>query len=312
MAGQQGCTLLKAAQSEGVGSSGGVLVPDEWVASIINLKEQFGVAARECQKITMNSDTVKWPRRTGGVTASFVTEGVAPTESTATWDDINLVAKKMAALVRLSSELAEDALVSVADYITNEIAYAFASKEDDCLFSGDGTQTYGGIQGLKNLFVTNTAGVFTATGHATFDVLTAADLNGVMGLLPQYALPNAKWYCSQSFFSYVFRRLAAAGGGNTIQSLSRDLANQWLGRPVVISQKLPAQGTVTGTIVAYYGDMSKAVAFGDRRSVVIKRSDERYFDTDQIGIMGTERFDINVHDVGTASVAGPLVALKMG
>jgi HK97 family phage major capsid protein len=58
--------------------------------------------------------------------------------------------------------------------------------------------------------------------------------------------------------------------------------------------------------------MSKAVAFGDRRSVSIRRSDERYFETDQIGVMGTERVDIVVHDIGTASVAGPLVALKMG
>jgi hypothetical protein len=40
--------------------------------------------------------------------------------------------------------------------------------------------------------------------------------------------------------------------------------------------------------------------------------DERYFDTDQIGLMGTERFDINVHDVGTTSVIGPMTALKMG
>lgn len=110
----------------------------------------------------------------------------------------------------------------------------------------------------------------------------------------------------------MFRRLAAAGGGNTIQTLAGDLGYAFAGRPIVISQKLPAQGTVTGQIVAYYGDLSKAVAFGDRRTVTIKRSDERYFDTDQIGIMGTERVDIVVHDVGTTSVTGPLVALKMG
>ena len=81
----------------------------------------------------------------------------------------------------------------------------------------------------------------------------------------------------------------------------------------MISQKLPVQtDSVTGTIVAYYGDMSKAAVFGDKRQMGIKRSDERYFDTDQVGIMGTERFDIVVHDVGTSSITGPMVALKMG
>jgi HK97 family phage major capsid protein len=254
------------------------------------------------------------PRRTGGVSAFFVNEGVAPTESTANFDNVVLSAKKMAALVRISTELAEDAAVNAADFITNEIAYAFASKEDDCLLNGDGTQTYGGMVGLKNAFVTNTAGVFTATGHATFDVLTAADIMGWMGLLPQYALQNAKFYVSQSFYTYVMTRLGVAGGGNTIQTLgSTNLGYRFQGKPVVISQKLPAQGTVTGTIVGYYGDMQKAVAFGDRRQVTIKRSDERYFDTDQIGVMGTERFDIVCHDVGIGSTTvGPLIALKMG
>jgi hypothetical protein len=77
---------------------------------------------------------------------------------------------------------------------------------------------------LKTAFATNTAGVYTATGHATFDVLTVADLQLWMGMLPQFALPNAAFYFSQSFFSSVFRRLAAAGGGNTIQTRSGDLA----------------------------------------------------------------------------------------
>src|SRR5262245_46490823 len=165
--------------------------------------------------------------------------------------------------------------------------------------------------GLKS--AVGSAGVFQATGHATFDTITASDLNMWRGLLPQYAVPGANSDCSHAFFSTVFLRLPANLGGNTIQTLSRDLQYSFLGKPIVISQKLPTQkDTETGTIVAYYGDMTKAVAFGDRRRISIKRSDERYFDTDQIGVMGTERFDINIHDVGSTTVAGPLVALKMG
>jgi HK97 family phage major capsid protein len=260
----------------------------------------------------MVSDTQKCIRRTGGLTAYFVDDGIAPTESAAPFDDVTLVAKKMAALVRISTELSEDALISVGDWIVGEIAYSFASKEDDCLFSGDGTSTYGGIVGLKNAFVTNTAGVSTASGHTTFDTLTVTDLAMTMGLLPQYALPGAKWFCSQSFFQTVFQRLGAAGGGNVPATLAAGMPYQYLGKPIVISQKLSNQGTVTGTIVAYYGDMSKAVLMGDRRQVTVKRSTERFFDQDQIGVMGTERIDIVAHDVGTTTVTGPLVALKMG
>jgi HK97 family phage major capsid protein len=310
----RGIPVTKASQTEVSNTSGGALVPDEFLAQIINLKEAFGVAARESAKVTMTSDTTNMPRRTGGVTAFFVNEGTAPTESTANFDNVQLVAKKMAALVRLSSELAQDAIISVADYLIGEIAYAFASKEDDCLFLGDGTSTYGGVVGLKQAFTnTGTAGVFTATGHTTFDALTVKDLALWRGYLPAYARPGAKFFCSQSFFNQCFQALGAAGGGNTLTTLANGMGYSWLGVPIVVSQKLPKQGdTLTGNIVAYYGDMQKAVAFGQRRQMTIRRSDERYFDTDQIGIMGTERIDIVAHDVGTSSVVGPLVALKMG
>ena len=48
---------------------------------------------------------------------------------------------------------------------------------------------------------------------------------------------------------------------------------------------------------------------GERRGVTIKRSEHRYFENDQIGLLGTERFDVNVHDMGDTATAGPLVSL---
>jgi len=54
---------------------------------------------------------------------------------------------------------------------------------------------------------------------------------------------------------------------------------------------------------------------GDRRGVTIGMSTEgtvgsdNLFEQDCSAIRGTTRFDINVHDVGTATVAGPVVAL---
>ena len=297
------------AQAEGVNATGGALVPDEWVQSIISLKETFGVFAANARKVPMTRDTMNVPRRTGGVSAYFVNEGVAPTESAATFDNVALIAKKLMVLTRLSNELSEDALVNVADWVGAEIAYAFASKEDDCGFLGDGTSTYGGIRGLSTLM--GSAGIYTATGHATADVITAADLMLLRALLPQYARPGAQFFCSQYFVSACFSRLKAAGGGNKIQDLQNASPYNYLGTPIVISQKLPST-TPTGLLAIYFGDLSKAALFGDRRQVTIRRSDERYFDTDQIGIQGTERLDIVCHDVGDSSNIGPIVALKMG
>ena len=309
---QNGMGVAKAA-SEGVDSAGGFLVPEQMMASIIDLREQYGIFRQEATIVPMGRDTLNWPRRTGGLTAYFVGENTAMTESQVSWDNVNLTAKKLGVLTRFSTELDEDAVISIADWLTNEIAYAFASREDDCGFNGDGTSTYGGIRGLTQLGIASQCAgskYTAASGHNTFALLDQTDLTGVIGLLPRYALPNAKFYVSQTGFAVTFERLIATVGGNSIATLDGEIVYRYLGFPVVISQKMPlVTSSITGQVMMAFGDLRLAAALGERRQVTMRRSDERYFDSDQVGLLGTERIDINVHDCGTATAAGPLVFL---
>jgi HK97 family phage major capsid protein len=55
-----------------------------------------------------------------------------------------------------------------------------------------------------------------------------------------------------------------------------------------------------------FGDMSMAATLGDRREIKLKFSTERFADTDQIGVFGTERVDIVCHDLGDNTTAGPI------
>jgi HK97 family phage major capsid protein len=179
---------ITRAHSEGVNSAGGVLVPNQMMDSIIDLREEFGVFRQNAQIVPMSSDTLDWPRRTGGLTAYFTAENAAVTESTAAWDNVNLVAKKLAVLTRMSTELSEDAVVSVADLLTSEIAYAMASKEDDCGFNGDGTSTYGGIRGITQILIDGSHGAGKVAAAATHDLFTeidASDLTNMMGKLAE-------------------------------------------------------------------------------------------------------------------------------
>lgn len=308
-----GIPILRA-QSEGVNSAGGFLVPEEMMSSIIVLREAYGVLRQVAQIVPMGRDTLNWPRRTGGTTAYFIGEGTAPTQSSVTWDNVNLTAKKAGQLVLLSTEVAEDAIINITDFVVGEIAYAFAALEDNCWVNGDGTSTYGGITGLKAKAIqTACAGskYTAASGHNTFATLDATDITGMMGLLPQYALPGAAFYMSQVAFATTFERLIASAGGNSVNTLNGEIVYKYLGFPIRISQQMPtSQSSLAATYMFSFGDMKRAVAMGERRQVTIKRSDDRYFDTDQIGLLGTERFDINCHDVGGASGSpGPVVAM---
>ena len=132
-------------------SAGGVLVPAEVLNAIIALRETYGVFRRECRVVPMSADALDVPRRTGGFTTGFFGENTALSKSQVSFDDVNLTAKKLGTLGRLSSEVSEDAIASFGDFVTAEVAYAFASKEDDCGFNGDGSSVFGGMRGLTVL-----------------------------------------------------------------------------------------------------------------------------------------------------------------
>jgi len=306
--------IIQKAASETVGSSGGFLVPNEFNQAIIDLREEYGTFRRSCRLIPMGSDSMTIPRRAGGLTAYFPGENGEITASDKSWGQVNLNAKKLAALSRLSTELAEDAVISIADDLASEMAYAFAQKEDDCGWNGTGTSSYGGITGVRTRIIdgTHTASVVDgASGHDTFAEIDAPDLANVMGKLPKYAERSAKWYCSQVAWAVVFQRLIAAAGGTSMADLTGGKPNRsYLGYPVEIDQSLPTStGDLSDVAMLFFGDLSLAATMGERRGITVKMSEERYFEFDQIGVQATERIDINVHDLGDNSTAGPLIAL---
>lgn len=301
------------AMSTIVNTLGGFLVPDEMEQAIIDLREEYGVFRREARVRSMGSDTLSVPRRTSGLTTYWPGEGSAITASDKGFDSVTLVAKKLAALAVYSSEVAEDAVVNIADDLAGEIAYAFAVKEDLCGFAGDGSATYGSIVGLKHKFYGNTTFkgyVPAASSHDTFAEIDNDDLTSLMGALPQFAGMNPKWYCSKPCYALAFGALMAAAGGNTMTDLAGKMVPSYLGYPIVVSQAIETStADISGYPLLYFGDLSMAATLGSRREIRLAVSSEYKFAEDQIAIKGTQRFDINVHDVGDATQAGPIVAL---
>lgn len=301
---------------EGINQNGGFLVPDEFDNTLIDLREQYGVFRRNAKVVPMASDTKTMPRRTGGVTAYFLGESDAITASDKTWDRVQLVAKKVGALTKISSELNEDAVINLGDDIAGEIGYAFAYLEDNCGFNADGSSTYGGIVGAReklknvNASIASIKGLQVASGNA-YSEITLSDFNSLVAKLPLYARKNAKFYCSATVHDSVMQKLAYAAGGVTgAEIINGAPILKFLGYPVELVQVMPT-AEANSQVCVLFGDLSMAAMLGDRRQNTIKISDVAgdSFVNDEVWIRGTQRFDINVHDVGDTSVAGPLLGL---
>lgn len=300
---------IKAAMKESDNSKGGYLVPAPMEMSIIRLVEEYGVFRRYARNYPMSSETDSAPRREGGITVYFPGEGSSITASDMEIGSVELVAKKMAALTKMTSELDEDAVIAIADLLATEIAYGFANKEDDCGFNGDGTSTYGGITGLKSALQAGSI-VDAASGNTTFATLDLADFEACIGNLPMFPGIQPAWYIHKTGWSLSMSRLANAAGGNTNETYAGGASEtMFLGYPVRFAQILPSTDAVS-TIQCYFGDLGLSSTLGVRRGVTISADSSRYFEEDNIAIKGTQRVAINNHERGDATNAGPMIGLK--
>jgi HK97 family phage major capsid protein len=290
---------------------GGFLVPDELENEILNLRDLAGVYRRIARVLPIGSDKRTWPRRVAGTSAAFVAEGAAVTASTATFDGLDFAAKKIAALVQLSSELYEDETAGLAAWLAEELAWSFADLEDSAAVNGDATHTYYGIRGMTFLATdgNHNAGKFTASAN-TYGALTTTDIGAFLGLVPNYAIANARLVMNHAGFANTFYRLAQSSGALTSQVINGEATWFYLGIPITLTPKLPSQTTsISGKAMMLCGDFRLGAAIAQRRGVTVRRSEDRYLDSDQIGVIGTERVDIVTHGMGDNTTVGPIVSL---
>lgn len=320
---------ITKAHTEGVNTAGGTYVPDEFSGDLIRLVEEYGVFRRNARVMPMSRDTLSVPRATSGLTAYFVGEAAAGTESTGASDRVLLSTKKLMVLTTASTELQEDSIIAFGDLLMKQAATAISYKEDDCGFNGDGTSTYGGIFGVRQRLselngVDDGGGlVIAGTANAdTYPEVTQADIGKLMGSTPMYPGAREKFYCSKPFFGQVFQRLAVSpgatsgtvnvsGGGSSVAEMqSTAIRFMYLGVPVEIVQVMPKTAAAS-QICCLFGDLSLSSTFGDRRQIIMTTSDSALnaFEQDETCFKWTERFDIVNHDLGDASSAGPVVGL---
>lgn len=302
--------LISGAMVTNENGSGGFLVPDEMQSTIIRLREERGVFPQFANRVPMGSDIINVPRMLSDVTAYWGGEGQTMTDSDATVGNGELMARKLYALTKVSSELDEDAVVEIGDAITLSMAYALSDKIDEAAFNGDGTSTYGGVLGLNNALHAN-AIQDAASGNNSALTLDLADFEATIGKLPQYSGMSPRWYVNSAVYWASMARLVDAAGGNTTVTLASGPQMMFLGYPVTFVQVMPSTtGTLASTIVAYFGDLRLGASYGVRRSTRTEVTRDRYFENDLIGIKTTERVAINIHERGETNKTRPIVALK--
>jgi HK97 family phage major capsid protein len=318
-------------------AAGGYLVFPEFEATLINLKEQYGVVQQLAYKVPMTSDTLLIPRRAGGTTVYYPGENTQISASAMKFDQVQLIAKKYAQLALWASELNEDSVIAFTDLLASEMAYQFAKAEDFNAAQGDGTSNYAGVVGFlqaltlgKNGIVPSASVVSVASGSgyttpaAWLAGQTTAQIlavwNQVVGTLPVYAEGRARWLAHKTLFWGLIAPVVEAAGGNIAMYLTSGLPLRFLGYDFTPMQAMPTLSQINGTSATYplrmaavLGDVQNTIFCGQRRGVTTKTSDQRFIEFDQLAIQTTQRVAINnvVGDSVEPTVqAGPMVGLQ--
>jgi HK97 family phage major capsid protein len=306
--------VSQRAQAGQTDSAGGYLVPDILSSEIIRLVEEFGAFPQYARRVPMTSDTLLIARRTGGLAARAVGENVEVTDSDMTFDNVQLNAKIWGVANRTPNSLMEDSVINLADALATEVAQAFAEAFDNAGFIGDGSSAYHSTTGVCTKVVDGNHGASVnqaPAGNVDFGSIDLEDFTDTVAKLPLYARRNAAWYISPAGYGSAMLRLAMQSGGNTRADIAGGYELRFLGFPVrlVHSMESALTGT-TDSVMALFGDLAQAATFGERRAVSIRTASERYIEFDQTLTFATTRNAMVVHDLGTGSKAGPVVALQ--
>lgn len=293
---------------------GGATVPQEFMPNLIWRTEQYGAARKVAQVVRMSRDNLVVPRKTSIVSMSFTPEAGAITASDNTYDNVDLTAKKATALAKVSSEWLEDSAINVADDYGNTFSEAQAITEDNCLFLGDGSATYGGFRGLNIALPGGSTATSAASGAyltaAAWSAYTLATFNVGMGSVQNVKNNNCVFVGSRQFYHQVCVRLDKQAtqfkdaGASSVAGFNGADAS-FLGFPFIFSQVMPT-ASASNVRSCYFGDISSIAMLGDRRDLRIDVSKDRYFDEDVIGIRATARIAVNVYGDGRASSVGPV------
>lgn len=300
-------------------NKGGYFVPDFFDTAIIELQEEYGVVRRLADVESMTTETWKGPRWTNNMVATWVSQGNAPAQSEPGWDQIELVAKDLAAYGKMTVQLNEDSIINLGDKWAMAAAVAFTFAEDNAAFNGDGTSQYGGILGLlpKVILAANAASLYTATGETSLGALTMGSFTTVVGRFPNYPGANPRWLCHKEVWAASMARLQLAAGGLTAGDVQEGAKPRFLGYDVEWVNVMPkAAAVTTGVTGILFADLNLSTKFGDRRQRSLRTGE---INDDMIKqlmtIFAASRVDIVNHtivDPKTSTVAGPVIGLKLG
>ena len=241
--------VAKALNTAGV-ATGGALIPQDYVAEIIDLLRATSVIrSLEPRFLDMPRGNLTIPRLASAATANYQGELDAAQVSQQGFDTVQLNAKKLTALVPVTNDLIRRTPLGVEQVITNDLNRVAGLREDLAFILADGSQ--GTPVGLYNQCAATqrlTIPAFTALDNATISTATIGAANAMKLTLKNAMSGMIRPAWIMSAVTEAFLRGVRDGVGNFIYKNEMD-GGKFEGIRFAVTQQIPTNVN-TGTTQA--------------------------------------------------------------
>lgn len=261
---------------EAVGTDGGFAVPPDFRANIVakvtgedSLLKLTDTWTTESNSISVPVDqTTPW-QSSGGIQAYWESEGGQKQQSKPQLGSVTVKANKIISLVPLTDELLDDA-VSMANYVSRKAPEKIDFKLTDAIINGTGVGQPLGILGSAGLVT-----IEAESGQAADTVLYQNIANAWARMAPR-ARRNAVWLMNSDAEAQLQFMAFPVLSGTSVPvylppgGLSGSPYSTLYGRPIIVSEPMPALGNAGDVILADMKQyMSVVKASGLRQDVSI-------------------------------------------
>ena len=231
--------------------------------------------------------------------ARLVKEGASISTVDSEFVKVELGAYKLAEIVKITREVAEDVNFNIVAHAANRLGVAFAKAVEHYIVSGTGTSQPEGV--LNALTGANNDDLQKASKQVTANknTIAANDVVAAYYNLPHECRANAVFVCHPD----TVKQLALLQDGNGRQLLTDGLTpglRTIMGCPVVETPYVNKMGTASKG-VGFFADMSRALTVGIRSDITTRQLHELYAASDIVALVSTLRFDSKVVQPGAIS-----------
>ena len=228
---------------------------------------------------TASGEDIKVPVEATRPAATAIAEATAITPLDPTFSSLTLKSQKVAVLTKVSRELLTDSGIDLVSFLGRSLGTALGIKVNGLLTVGTGTVEPNGIMNAAGSGVKGTA---TSTG-----VFTADDLIDLAHSVDSAYVRMGAVFMARRQTIGAIRKLKGSDGAYLFQPAATvGTPDTLLGFPLIDNPDVAAVGSAT-----------KSVGFGWSGSyhvrqvggIEIARSDDAYFNTDEVGFRATIR-----------------------